>query len=94
MMMVKQLGADVGGLNGLVLQSTHLEVMYLASMEPPTLSTTQQLMVELSQSLVVANSFVVRNLSLTILGSYKVTLSYESWSITTIKVAIRPGKFT
>ena len=46
MMMVKQLGADVGGhWNGLVLQSTHLEVMYLASMEPPTLSTTQHTMV-------------------------------------------------
>ena len=45
MMTVKQLGADVEGhWNGLVLQSTHLEVMYLASMEPPTLSTTQQLM--------------------------------------------------
>ena len=47
-MMVKQLGADIGGhWNGLVLQSTHLEVIYLASMEPPTLSTTQELMVEL-----------------------------------------------
>ena len=31
-----------------MLQSTHLEVMYLASMEPPTLSTTQELMVKLS----------------------------------------------
>ena len=48
-MTVKQLGADIGGhWNGLVLQSTHLEVIYLASMEPPTLSTIQQLMVELS----------------------------------------------
>ena len=46
------------------------------------------------QSPPVANSFVVCNLSLTILGSYKVTLSYGAWSITTIKVAIRPGKFT
>ena len=51
-MMVKQLGADIGGhWNGLVLQSTHLEVIYLASMEPPTLSTTQELMVELSMQM-------------------------------------------
>ena len=51
-MMVKQLGADIGGhWNGLVLQSTHLEVIYLASMEPPTLSTTQELMVEPSMQM-------------------------------------------
>ena len=51
-MMVKQLGADIGGhWNGLVLQSTHLEVIYLASMEPPTLSTTQELMMELSMQM-------------------------------------------
>ena len=46
-----------------------------------------------SQSLVAANPFVVYNWSLTIVGSYKVTLPYGAWSITTIKVAIRPGNY-
>ena len=64
-MMVKQLGADIGGhWNGLVLQSTHLEVIYLASMEPPTLSTTQELMVELSMQMKLL--ILVKLVSLTV----------------------------